>query len=180
MKTQSGEGRASTAFSASSSTGTMLSQPNLSIFSRISDIASSDLSTAYTRPSVHCTAISTETEPVPAPMSQHMLSRSAPSFEMHTARTSDLVIGTLPLMNSPSGMPIRRCFSGLSLTVSRTDSSDTDTFFSSSAVPFITRSSSYPSLSPMQTLMSPRPNSPSLRQTSAASVSPPSRKKVFS
>ena len=69
IKAWVGTGRSTQASGASPSTISRLSAANFSLFLYNSSTASGFFSIAYTRPSTACIAISTDTEPVPAPTS---------------------------------------------------------------------------------------------------------------
>ena len=109
MKTASGAGRFSSAAGAVPSTNVRLRTANFSLFWRMRAQASGSHSTAYTRPRGAAKASSTLTLPVPAPTSQSSSPGWTPSFASTAARTSCLVIGTLPRAKASSGRPwVRR------------------------------------------------------------------------
>ena len=84
--------------------------PHLSAFFCSSSAAALFCSTAYTQPASACSAISMDTEPVPAPMSQQTASRVSCNLDKLTDRTSLLVMGTTASpsalrKNASSGIP---------------------------------------------------------------------------
>ena len=127
----------------------ILSHLKICLFLSVRLMASGFLSTAYTLPLPHCKAISTDTEPVPLPISQQTESFDIPNFDIITLRTSDLVIGTFPLTNSRSGIPDRFNISQSEFTTVITDSNAVSVSVKSSAVPQSILSFSYPRFSPI-------------------------------
>ena len=96
---------------------------------------------AQTSPLGHCLAISTETEPVPAPTSQQMESSSRASLEREMLRMPCFVIGTFARRNTSSERPWVVSFSGVSLTRSTTERGSKSCPFRLSGVPSVICSS---------------------------------------
>ena len=105
INTWVGAGSSFKASGASPGTIVRLSRANFRRFSSRSSTASSFFSMAQTSPLGHCLAISTETEPVPAPTSQQMESSSRASLEREMLRMPCFVIGTFARRNTSSERP---------------------------------------------------------------------------
>ena len=120
-----GAGKPAQASGALPQTTCRFSNENRSRFCPSSAAASSRRSTAQTCPRFACKAISTDTEPVPAPMSQQTLRSVSRSLERHTARTSLFVIGTTGIPSAlrrkaSSGRPGVTTASGWGFSMSAT------------------------------------------------------------
>ena len=84
----------------------ILSSPNFLAFCAIRSQPSFVLSTAYTVPYKACMASSTETEPVPAPMSYTMASLAGDNLLTTLALISRFVIGISARIKLSSGKPV--------------------------------------------------------------------------
>ena len=105
INTASGGGRCVSASGARPSTSVRFQAQNRSRFWAINSQASGAHSTANTCPRSARRASSTDTLPVPAPTSHTVSSARTASFPSIAARTSCLVMGTLPRINWSSAIP---------------------------------------------------------------------------
>ena len=104
IKAWVGTGSASMAAGAFPYTVSTLGVRNFFLFLRISSTASAFCSMAYTVPRCARRAASTDTEPVPAPISYSTLSSVICSRDSDRIRTSSFVMGTSPRIHASSGM----------------------------------------------------------------------------
>ena len=180
-KTQSGAGNPSSASGAAPWTTRKFVHANCRRFCSINWHASASFSTAYTMPRAACNAISMDTEPVPAPISQAMLSRCKRSRESEIHRTSDLVIGVFPRMNRSSGKPNARVSldKGAGFWMRRALRGSNVCPDNRSAGPVVMASSGYESRSPTDTVTPPSPARQSALHSSCAETFP-ARTKTFS
>ena len=81
------------------------------------------------------------------------------SLDKQTSLTSDFVIGTFPLMNSSSGIPVLILESKSGFSIIKTVKEPYSLLFKSDTLQDVTNSSSRPRFSPAQTFKSPKPYS---------------------
>ena len=179
MKACVGAGRLPAASGAQPWTMVILSVLNLSLLRFISSTASDSFSMANTCPLYAARAHSTETEPVPAPMSHTTESAHKASFAIEIARTSAFVIGTSPRTNLLSSIPKRTASTASGFSISTIESGSKSPSESSAALPLVTFSSGYDSLSPTVQERLPKPYSFNFLQTADGVFSPPVRRKTF-